>query len=126
MEIKSRFDHFNINVSNLERSIEFYNRALGLKEARRKESSSGAFTLVYLTDGVSPFTLELTCLKDHPQAYQLGENESHLCFRLEGDYDENRKFHKEMDCVCYENFDMGLYFIIDPDGYWIEILPIKK
>lgn len=125
MEIKARFDHFNINVTNLEKSIEFYEKALGLKEEKRKNHSEGLFTLVYLGDGVSPFSLELTWLKDHPQAYNLGENESHLCFRVPGDYDTVRAFHKEMDCVCYENTEMGLYFIVDPDGYWIEILPLK-
>ena len=44
MEIKSKFDHFNINVTNLERSIAFYEKALGLKEHHRKESSDGSFT----------------------------------------------------------------------------------
>lgn len=125
MEIKSRFDHFNINVTDLNKSIEFYNKALGLKEVRRKEASDGTFVLVYLGDGVSPFSLELTWLRDHTEAYELGENESHLCFRLEGDYDEIRKYHKEMNCVCFENHSMGLYFINDPDDYWIEILPLK-
>ena len=38
MEIKSRFDHFNINVTDLERSIAFYEKALGLKEHHRKEA----------------------------------------------------------------------------------------
>lgn len=71
MEIKSKFDHFNINVTNLERSIAFYEKALGLKEHHRKESSDGSFTLVYLTDGSTGFLLELTCLKEHPQAYEL-------------------------------------------------------
>ena len=100
MEIKSRFDHFNINVTNLERSIAFYEKALGLKE--------------------------LTWLKDHTAPYELGENESHLCFRVAGDYDVVRQYHKEMNCVCFENTAMGLYFINDPDDYWIEILPQKK
>lgn len=125
MEIKSRFDHFNINVTDLSRSIAFYQKALGLKEVRRKEASDGSFILVYLGDGVSPFSLELTWLRDHPDAYELGENESHLCFRVEGDYDEVRKYHKELNCVCFENHSMGLYFINDPDDYWIEILPLK-
>ncbi|WP_353121865.1 VOC family protein [Dysgonomonas capnocytophagoides] len=125
MEIKAKFDHFNINVTNLERSIEFYDKALGLKEARRKEAADGSFTLVYLSDGVSPFLLELTWLRDHTEAYELGENESHLCFRVAGDYDEIRKYHKEMNCVCFENHSMGLYFINDPDDYWIEVLPAK-
>lgn len=125
MEIKSKFDHFNINVTNLERSIAFYEKALGLKEHHRKESSDGSFTLVYLTDGNTGFLLELTCLKDHPQAYELGENESHLCFRVSGDYDAIRQYHKENGWVCFENTAMGLYFINDPDDYWIEVLPEK-
>lgn len=126
MEVKGRFDHFNINVTNLEKSIEFYNKALGLKVVRRKESSNGSFILVYLGDGgVTPFSLELTWLKDHPQAYELGENESHLCIRVEGDYDQIREYHREMGCIAYENHDMGLYFINDPDDYWIEILKVK-
>lgn len=126
MQIKARFDHFNINVTDLDKSISFYYKALGLKEARRKEAEDGSYILVYLSDGVSPFSLELTWLRDHPQAYELGENESHLCFRVEGDYDEARKYHKEMGCVCFENHQMGLYFINDPDDYWIEILPLTK
>lgn len=123
MEIKSRFDHFNINVLDLERSIAFYDKALGLKEHHRKEAADGSFVLVYLTDGVSPFMLELTWLRDHKEPYELGENESHLCFRVAGDYDKIREYHREMGAVCFENEAMGLYFINDPDDYWIEILP---
>lgn len=126
MQIRGKFDHFNINVTDLERSLEFYKKALGLSEARRKNSQDGSFILVYLSDGISPFTLELTWLRDHPEPYELGENESHICFRVDGDYDEARKYHKEMECVCFENTQMGLYFINDPDDYWIEILPALK
>lgn len=125
MDIKGHFDHFNINVSDLNRSIEFYNRALGLTESHRKQASDGAFELVYLTDRNSGFLLELTWLRDHSEAYELGENESHLCFRVEGDYDKIREYHREMGCICFENKSMGLYFIHDPDDYWIEILPAK-
>ncbi len=127
MEIRGRFDHFNINVTNLDKSLTFYEKALGLKEIKRKEAADGSFILVYLGDGVTSFRLELTWLRDHAdKPYELGENESHLCMRLEGDYDEMRKYHKEMGVVCYENTDMGLYFINDPDDYWIEVLPLKK
>ena len=125
MDIKRHFDHFNINVTDLNRSIEFYNRALGLTESHRKQASDGAFELVYLTDQNSGFLLELTWLRDHSEAYELGENESHLCFRVEGDYDKIREYHREMGCICFENKSMGLYFIHDPDDYWIEILPAK-
>ena len=125
MVIKGHFDHFNINVIDLERSIAFYNKALGLREIRRKEAEDGSFILVYLGDGFSSFLLELTWLRDRTEAYELWDNESHLCIRVEGDYDEARRFHKEMGCICYENTDMGLYFIHDPDDYWIEILPVQ-
>ena len=126
MEIKARFDHFNINVLDLDKSLKFYKEALGLEEARRKEASDGLFTLVYLKDKYTDFSLELTYLKDRDSAYELGDNESHLCFRVDGDYDEYFKYHQAMGCVCYVNEKMGLYFIEDPDGYWIEILRLKK
>lgn len=124
MEIKGRFDHFNINVLDLDRSLAFYNQALGLKEHHRKEAADGSFVLVYLTDEQTGFLLELTWLRDRHEPYELGDNESHLCFRVGGDYEAVRKYHKEMGCVCYENVEMGLYFIHDPDDYWIEILSI--
>lgn len=126
MKIKSRFDHFNFNVTDLEKSIEFYDKALGLKEVVRKEAGDGSYILVYLGDGETNFTLELTWLRDHSGKYDLGDQEFHLCMRVPGDYDEVRAFHKEMGCVIYENHDMGLYFIGDPDGYWIEILPLRR
>ena len=71
MEIKSRFDHFNINVTDLERSIAFYGKALGLKEHHRKEASDGSFILVYLTDNETGFLLELTWLKDSPEIWEV-------------------------------------------------------
>ena len=115
MEIKSTFDHMNINVTDLERSMAFYEKALGLKEAKRKVAADGSFILVYLGDDSGHFLLELTWLRDKEGAYELGDNETHLCLRVEGDYDKVREYHREMGCICYENFDMGLYFINDPD-----------
>lgn len=126
MEVKGRFDHFNFNVLDLNRSIRFYEEALGLKEVRRMEASDGSFILVYMGEEKTGFLLELTWLRDRKEPYDLGEGEFHLCMRVPGDYDAVRAYHKQMDCVCYENTDMGLYFISDPDGYWIEILPEQK
>lgn len=126
MKIKSRFDHYNINVFDLQKSLDYYEKALGLKEVKRKEAADGSFILVYLGDGETDFTLELTWLRDWDRPYNMGDNEQHLCVRVANDYEETRAFHKEMGCVCYENKDMGLYFIVDPDGYWIEVLPLKK
>lgn len=116
------FTHNCINVINLDASLEFYKKALGLTEVRRKEAEDGSFTLVFLGDGKTEHNLELTWLRDHPQPYDLGENEMHIAFTAEN-FEEAFALHKQMDCVCYENKKMGIYFISDPDGYWLEILP---
>lgn len=96
MEIKSRFDHYNINVVDLQKSLDFYEKALGLKEVRRKDASDGSFTLVYIGEETTGFTLELTWLRDWDRPYNLGDNEQHLCMRVENDYDEIRAYHKKM------------------------------
>lgn len=123
MKITSKLDHININVLDLERSIAFYSEALGLSELRRLKGEG--FELVYLVDGAQNVALELTWLADKNEPYELGDNETHLCFRIPGNYDEIREFHRSKGWVCYENHEMGLYFINDPDDYWIEILPLK-
>jgi len=114
------FAHVNINVKNLEESIAFYQKALGLLESHRKEAED--FTLVFLSDGKTPFVLELTSLRDHAGPYDLGENETHIAFRAE-DYDAAHALHQQMGCICFENKGMGIYFIEDPDGYWLEVIP---
>jgi len=115
--------HENYNVRDLQKSLDFYREALGLSEIRRKETEN--FTIVYLGDGVSGFELELTWLRDHEEAYDLGECEFHLAFRTD-DFEAAHKKHEAMGCICFENEAMGIYFIVDPDGYWLEILPAKK
>ena len=116
------FNHFNFNVADLDRSLAFYKEALGLEPIRRKEAEDGSFVIVFLGDRRSTFRLELTWLRGHPQKYDLGECEFHLALKAE-DYQGTYAKHKEMGCVCFENPAMGIYFITDPDGYWIEIIP---
>ncbi|GAB1535577.1 VOC family protein [Geovibrio sp. ADMFC3] len=123
--MKFRFLHNNINVFDLGRSLEFYKKALGLEEVRRYNQEDGDFILVYLGDGVTPHQLELTWLRDREEPYDLGENEIHIAFGVD-DFDGAYKLHKEMGCICFENEAMGIYFIEDPDGYWVEILPNSK
>ena len=122
--MKFTFDHNNINVLDLEKSVEFYKKALGFVEIRRKHASDGSFILVFLGDETTGHKLELTWMRDRTEAYDLGENEFHLAV-VTDDYAGAHEFHKEMNCICYENEPMGLYFIMDPDEYWIEILPKK-
>lgn len=118
------FNHFNFNVSDLDKSLAFYKQALGLEPVRETHAADGSFTIVFLGDGATGFRLELTCLRDHPQKYDLGECEFHLAVTAE-DFGAALEKHKAMGCVCFENPAMGVYFIEDPDGYWIEILPKK-
>ena len=98
--MKFKMIHENYNVSDLDRSIKFYNEALDLHEVRRKTTDD--FIIVYLSNDVSDFELELTWLKDHPQPYNLGECEFHLAFQAE-DYEAAHKKHEEMGCICFEN-----------------------
>lgn len=116
--------HENYNVYDLDRSIKFYEEALGLKEKHRIVDDNGSFIIVYMGNDSTDFELELTWLKDMDHPYNLGDCEFHLAFRTD-DYEAAYKKHKEMGCICFENPKMGIYFITDPDGYWLEILPTK-
>ena len=121
--MKSKILHTNINVLNLEHSLAFYEKALGLHVARRV--SKERFTLIYISDDTGEHQIELTHLHDRKEPYDLGDNESHIAFSV-ADFDAAHKLHEEMDCICYENTSMGLYFIEDPDGYWLEIVPANR
>ena len=116
--------HENYNVTDLDRSLKFYEEALVLKEKRRKAPEDGSFIIVYLGNENSDFELELTWLADHPQKYDIGEEEFHLAFRVD-DFEAAHKLHEEMGVICFENPKMGIYFIQDPDGYWLEVLPTR-
>ena len=120
--MKFKMIHENYNVSDLQASLDFYEKALGLTEVRRKTASDGSFIIVYVANEEADFELELTWLREHPQKYDIGEEEFHLAFYTD-DYEAAHKLHEEMGCICFENHEMGLYFIKDPDGYWLEIVP---
>ena len=120
--MKFTFAHNNFNVLNLEKSLDFYKKALQLTEARRREAPDGSFILVFLSDGQVPHQLELTWLRDRKEPYNLGDNEFHLALMVD-DFDGAHALHEKMGCICYENKAMGIYFINDPDDYWIEIVP---
>ena len=116
--------HTNINVLDLEKSLTFYKEALGLDVVRRKEGKDGSFELVFISDSSQNYLIELTWLRDRDTPYDLSDNEIHLAF-ITDDFEAAHALHAEMGCICYENTDMGLYFIEDPDGYWLEIIPVR-
>lgn len=120
--MKFTIAHNNINVFDLEKSLRFYYDALGMEVTRRKEAPDGSYILCFLSDGSSAHQLEITWLKNKKTPYNLGDNEIHTAF-ITDDYHAAYQKHKEMGCICYENPVMGLYFIEDPDGYWLEIIP---
>ncbi|MBR5071480.1 MAG: VOC family protein [Oscillospiraceae bacterium] len=122
--MKFKMIHENYNVADLDRSLEFYDKALGLKEKRRNVAKDGSFIIVFVGNDHSEFELELTWLKDHPQSYDIGEEEFHLAFQTD-DFEAAHALHEEMGCICFENPAMGIYFIQDPDGYWLEIIPTR-
>ena len=123
--MKFRMVHENYNVVDLEKSLAFYEKALGLKEVRRKNAADGSFIIVYIANENADFELELTWLRDHPQKYDIGEEEFHLAFKVD-DFEAAHRLHKEMGCICFENHSMGIYFIQDPDGYWLEFIPERR
>ena len=122
--MKFTFAHNNFNVIDLDKSLKFYEEALGLKEVRRKEAADGSFILVYLGDVTTGYQLELTWLRDWDKPYNLGDNEFHLALSVD-DFGAAHHRHQQMGCICFENPAMGIYFISDPDGYWVEIIPSK-
>ena len=116
--------HENYNVADLERSLAFYEKALGLTEKHRITAEDGSFIIVYVGNETTDFELELTWLRDRTEPYRLGDNEFHLAFRTDH-YEEAHALHEEMGCICFETPEMGIYFITDPDGYWLEIVPAR-
>src|SRR5665648_526924 len=113
--MKFKIVHNCINVFNLEKSMAFYEEALGLKEVRRIAPEDGSFILVFMANDESEHQIELTW---------MGDKEMHIGFRTD-DYSAAYEKHKDMNCICYENKGMGIYFIADPDGYWLEIIPAR-
>ena len=123
--MKFKMFHENYNVQDLQKSMDFYQEAFGLTEVRRKEAADGSYVIVYLSNEESDFCLELTWLKEKEGPYDLGECEFHLAFETD-DYEGAHAKHEAMGCICFENPSMGIYFVSDPDGYWLEVVPAKK
>ena len=123
--MKARLIHRNTHAYDLDATIAFYEKALGMHEKRRKLPEDGSWAIVFIGNDQSDFELELTWNKDYEGTYDNGNGDTHVAVEVD-DYDAFHALHEEMGCIVKENPRMGLYFIEDPDGSWIEILPVKN
>ena len=84
--------------------------------------AGGSRKIVYIGNDTTDFELELVWESGRTEAYDNGSNDTHLAFAVD-DVDAARLLHDEMDCVCHELGRDGIYFIEDPDGCCLEIVP---
>ena len=124
--MKFQMYHTNITVLNMDRSLAFYKEALGLDVMREINAEDGSYKIAFLGNPGCGCLLEITWYAERTEPWNLGDNEIHTGFRVaDEDFDAALAKHKEMGCVCFENTDMGIYFIEDPDGYWMEVVPAR-
>ncbi len=122
--------HTCIRVMNLEKSLEFYQNALGLIETTRKDFPDHKFTLVYLSDKENSYELELTYNYNPEKPYELGNGFSHIAVGTK-DLEASHEKHTQMG---YEVTPLkGLpgevphyYFVTDPDGYKVEVIRVEE
>jgi lactoylglutathione lyase len=120
--MKARMAHYNIHVLDAEKSKAFYKEAVGLEVKRIVGPEDGSWGLIYLGNDTTDFELELTWNEGRTDPYNNGGEDNHLAFVVE-DYAEALALHQSMGCVVYVNEDMGIHFLLDPDGCWVEIMP---
>ena len=118
-----KMEHNCICVTDLDRTIRFYEEALQLTVRRRKSADDRE--IVFLGSDLVSHQIEVIRMKDHPGPYELGENPTHLAFRAD-DIDAAREFHTKMGCFHHDLPAFGVYFIQDPDGYLCEIMPTRR
>lgn len=120
--MEAKIVHWCIHVLDLEASLAFYEKALGLTVQRVMGPEDGSWSNTYLGNSTSSFQVELTWNRGRTEPYANGGRDTHICFTVP-DFEAAKKLHEEMGVIVFDNERMGLYFIEDPDGSWIEILP---
>lgn len=120
-----RFVHNCLFVLDLQRSLDFYKKALGLEPVRWMKPSDQNATLAFLSDGRSVHQLELACVAGRTEPYDVGEAAYHIAFAVR-DVDAAKALHAAMGCISRDPETEPVYFIKDPDGYEIEIIPEEE
>lgn len=117
-------DHTCIHVLDLDRSAAFYRDALGLTPVRSLDMPDRGWQLLFLGDGTTDFQLELCRETNRTEPYHLGDDTPHLALRAL-DFNALKAKHQEMGLI-FDELNGGIYFIKDPDGHILEILPPKQ
>lgn len=87
-------------------------------------SCDGSWTNTFMGNDGVPIEIELTWNRGRVEPYENGGKDTHIAFVVD-DFDAAHELHEKMGCIIRENPRMGLYFIADPEGQWIEILPAR-
>ena len=119
-----KYLHTMVRISDIEKSLDFYCKKLGLKEVRRKESEKGRYTLIFLGSENSDQKhnlLELTYNWD-PEKYSNGRNFGHLAYSVKNIYDTCNNLMNNGVTINRPPRDGRMAFIKSPDGISIEIL----
>lgn len=129
---KFRLLHTMIRVLDMDKSIDFYTRHLGMKVLRRTDYPDGKFTLVFVGYGseTSETVLELTHNWDQEAPYDLGTGFGHLAIAVPDIYAACEAMEKEGVKISRKPGPMKhgttvIAFIDDPDGYKIELIEKK-
>jgi lactoylglutathione lyase len=127
-----RILHTMIRVGDLERSIAFYTRVLGMRELRRSDYPGGRFTNAFVgyEDESKAAVLELTHNWD-TTSYDLGNGYGHVAIEVEDAYKACDEVRARGGKVTREAGPMKhgttvIAFVEDPDGYKIELIQRKS
>jgi len=117
-----KYLHTMVRVSDLEDSLTFYCKHLGLEELRRYDNEEGRFTLVFLAaPGDSDAQVELTYNWD-PEEYGEGRNFGHLAYRVEDIYATCQHLMDNGIIINRPPRDGRMAFVRSPDNVSIELL----
>ena len=117
-----RYLHTMVRVSNLEDSLDFYCKKLGLKEVRRTEYASGRFTLVFVApEDQEECAIELTYNWD-PEEYTAGRNFGHVAFEVDDIYATCQRLMDAGVTINRPPRDGKMAFVRSPDNISIELL----
>ena len=120
--MKAKFVHRGTHVLDKEKTIAFYEQALGMRVVREMGPEDGSWSNTYMANDEAPFEIELTWNRGRVEPYDNGGRDVHIAFEVD-DYEAAHALHEKMGCIVFENPRMNLYFIADPEGQWIEIYP---